>query len=86
LVDKLKKTQQDESWDLPDRADVYYRDLVYQRFKCLRKYWRDGQRFRKPSGELETDEEWATRVQNVYDRDAHKGRHLERRIKVGLEF
>jgi len=84
MVDKLKETRKEENWDLPDREDVYFRDLMYQRFKRLRKCWRDGKVCRLPSGDLETEEEWAARVEAVYLKDLHKGRHLERRIKVSF--
>jgi hypothetical protein len=84
MVNKFKEARMEEDWDVPDREDVYYRDLMYQRFKRLRKCWRDGKVCRLPSGELETEEEWAARIEAVYLKDLHKGRHLERRIKVSF--
>lgn len=82
LLKKFREVEKEEDWSIPDRSDVYVKNLIQEKFKRIRTIWRKAQLRTKESGELEDEEEWERRASSEQMEQLKKARHLTRRRAV----
>jgi hypothetical protein len=82
ILDKVRELEGGEDWFLPYRSDDYIKDMIKDKVERIRGEWRAVQPLVMPNGDVETDEQWETRIIEQ-DQEALKSkRHLTRRRNV----
>jgi hypothetical protein len=82
LLEKFKDARETENWQLPDRSDKYLADLIRERYKRVATIWKNSQRRKTTTGELETWDQVEQRLIGWKDAQLVTNRHATRRRNV----
>ena len=70
------------SWGLPNLPDVYFKDLISEKFLRVRAYWRNAQHKTRDDGKMETWDEVESRLLHEQEIKGKSARKNERRRNV----
>ena len=84
LLEQLKERQQLEQWELPERTDFYYLDIIADRFTRLAQRWQESRPKVSTGGVLETTADVKTWVVNKRQKTGQRARQHQRRNYVSF--
>lgn len=82
LAKKIEKARSRSSYKIPERSSAYIVDLVEEKYKRIRGFWKRGQPQRIDLDVLETPQQVEARLVESKTRRLVKARTRERRIHV----
>ena len=84
LLTRLKERRQLEQWELPERTDFYYLDIIAERFVRLAQRWHESRPKVSAGGTLETTADVETRVVGKRQKTGQRARQHQRRNYVSF--
>jgi hypothetical protein len=82
LREKFRALEKEKNWNLPARSNLYIDEMIQKRMERIRGTWRTAQLRIKENGDLETDAEWESRIEEMQLAALKRARHLNRRRNV----